>query len=393
MLNNFLLKSYLQEKSNELIIIRMLIGFGVAIFWVTPSLFLNSMGFSNSLIGYILAVTTFISLVISLISTISLEKYDEYKLFIFSLFTPFLFLFLLIFFPNISIYILFLIISAIFSTIRNNSFSIVFRDITKNSEYTKKESLMYSLLNVGWFIGPFIGGLLIDNYGFQETFALTIFFYFIALVLSLFLKIKLKKKKRVEIDFNLIKNIKFYLKQKELIKSYFITFSSSVWYVLIFTFVPLFIVENNLGGVWVGIFLSFTQFPLIFIQFKLNWFIKKFGLKKLLIYSYSYLSLVSLVLFFYSEIYFTIIVLSTTAFALSFIEPLREIYFFKNVNCINEEKTYPIFNTSFSLGSIFGKILLSYVLMILPNNYVYITISILMALTVLLAFNLKSYNN
>jgi predicted MFS family arabinose efflux permease len=391
MLNHVLLKKYLHEKSNDLIIIRMFLAFGTAIFWITPALFLKFHGFSDSLIGFILAITAFASLIISVVSTIILEKFNEYKLFLFSIFIPLVFLFILIFYPLISVYILFLVIATIFKTVRGNSFSIIFKDITKNRDFSRKESLMYSFLNIGWFVGPFMGGLLIENYGFVETFALAAFFYLIALSISLILKIKLKRKWRIGVDGDLIKNIKFYFHQKELIKAYLLSLSSSVWYVLIFIFVPLFIIEEGLGEAWVGIFIALTQFPLIFIQFKLNYFIQKFGMKKLIIYAYSYLSLLTLILFFYSEIYFTIIFLATSSLALGFIEPLREIYFFKNVRAVNEEKTYPIFYTSFSVGDILGKIILAGVLLILPKNFTYLAISILMALAIFISLSLKNH--
>ena len=391
MLNHVLLKKYLHEKSNDLIVIRMFLAFGTAIFWITPALFLKSKGFSDSSIGFIMAMSAAISLVISVASTIVLEKFNEYKLFLFSIFAPLIFLFILIFYPLVSVYVSFLVISAIFTTIRGNSFSIIFKDITKNGDFTRKESLMCSFLNIGWFIGPFMGGLLIENYGFVETFALAAFFYLIALFVSLILKIKLKNKERKRIDDNLLKNIKYYFRQKELIKAYLLALSGAVWYTLIFTFVPLFIVEANLGETWVGIFIALTQLPLIFIQFNLNYFIERQGMKKLLTYAYSYLALVALILFFYSEIYFTIALLATTALSLGFIEPLREIYFFKNVKNIDEEKTYPIFTTSFSVGNIFGKIILAGVLLILPKNFTYLTISILMALTIFVTLSLKNH--
>ena len=156
---------------------------------------------------------------------------------------------------------------------------------------------------------------------------------------------------------------------------------------------PLFLIGAGLSVVWVGIFIAATQLPLIFIQFKLNWFVKNIGMRKIMIYSFFYLMLVSLILFFYSEVYFAMIILMTTSFAIAFIEPLKEIYFFKNVTALEEEKTYPIFHTSFSTGEIFGKLLFAGVLLILPNSFLYLTMSLLMGLTMLMTFKLKNYNN
>ena len=391
MLNHILLKQYIHEKSNDLIAVRMFLAFGLSIFIITPALFLKAHGFSDSFIGFIMGGTALISLLISIISTVILERIDEYKIFLLSIFIPLVFLSTLVFYPSVSIFILFLIVSAISLTIRENSFSIIFKDITKKSIFTQKEGLLYCFLNIGWFIGPFLGGLMLENFGFVETFGLATIFYLIALVISLIIKIKLKKKDRKIIDSNILKNIKFFIKDRGLINSYFLGFSSSVWYVLIFTFMPLFLVGAGLSVIWVGIFIATAQLPLIIIQFKLDWFIKKIGMKKIMTYSFFYLMLVSFILFFYSEIYFAMAILVTTAIAMAFIEPIREIYFFKNVKTIDEEKTYPVFHTSFSTGQIFGRLLFAGVLLILPNSFLYLTMSLLMGLTVLLTFKLKNY--
>ena len=92
-------------------------------------------------------------------------------------------------------------------------------------------------------------------------------------------------------------------------------------------------------------------------------------------------------------IFFMMILLSTTAFALGFIEPLRDIYFFKNVTAIEEEKTYPVFNTSSSIGAILGRIIISCVLLILPKNYMFLIMAICMFVTVMVSLKLKEYYN
>ncbi|PLX20761.1 hypothetical protein C0584_04940 [Candidatus Parcubacteria bacterium] len=390
MLNESILHKFFHEKSNDLVVARMFLAFGYAIFCVTPALFLKSEGFSDSAIGFIMAGTSVLALVTSLYSTVVMEKINEYTLFLFSTFLPTVFLILLVIFPTFQVFILFLVMSSVFSTIRSNSFSILFKDITKNNEYTKKEGMMYSFLNIGWFIGPFLGGLLIENYSFAHTFALTSMFFSITFLISYSLKLKLRKKEHKVIDANIIQNIFSYFRNKDLIHAYFIAFSSAFWYVLIFTYLPLFIVDSGLGETWVGIFVALTQLPLIFIQLKLGYFVDKFDMKKILLVAYIYLFLVTLILFFFHEIYFSMILLISTALALGFIEPLREIFFFNNVKRVDEEKTFPVFRTSFSMGEILGKISISGVLLIFPFYYSYILMSFMMLGTVFLVSRIKT---
>lgn len=391
MLKHIALRKYLSDKSNDLILIWVFQAFGLATLNVTVSIFLKSQGLSNSLIGVITAATTLISLIISISSTIILEKVNEYKLFIATQAIPLIFLIVLVFIPRLEIFILFLVILSIFFAIGRNSFSIIFKDVTKISKYTKKETLLYSFSNIGWFLGPLIGGLVLNGHGFQKVFALSGAFFLMSLTITILTHLKLKNKKRKEIDYNILKNIKLFFSRKELIKSYFVSFSSQVWYSMIFVYVPLFIIESGLGNIWIGIFLALTQVPLIFVQLKLNSLIQKIGVRNILIGSYTYLGIAVASLFFVENTIIVMIIFFTTGIAMGMIEPLREIYFFKNVKKIEEEKTFPIYMTSADTGNIFGKIMVAGVLLFLPNKFAYVSISIIMLITAYMCLSLKNY--
>jgi len=391
MLENSYLKSYFNESSNELILIKVLLSFGTSILLVAPALFLKESGLSDSFIGFILGIIGLVSLLFSLFSTVILEQVDKYRVILISIFTYSLFLLLLIFYPKWYVFIIFFLVFNVFNVIQNNSFSIIFKDTVKKSELVQKESLMYSLRNVGWFIGPLLGGLLIESYGFVELFSLSFLFYLLVLFICLSSKIELKKKKYKTIDSNIIKNIIYYFNKKELIKSYYLGFICNFWYALIFIYFPLFIVNANLSKFWVGFFIASTQFPLIFVEFKLNWFIKKFGAKKLLITAFLYLSIITLYLFFYFDIIVAMFLLFTSAFFIAFIEPLREIYFFKNVREIEEEKTFPVFSTSANIGSIIGKLFFSLILLIFVQEYVFLFMSLFMLISIYIVFSFKDF--
>ena len=338
MLNKILLKNYLLDKSNDLILIKLFLSFGMAIISILPTLYLRHLGLSNSEIGLLMGGTLFLSILISMFTTAFLERINEYKIFVTSIIVPAICLVFILIFENLYFFIFYLILLSIFNTFKNNSFSIIFRDVTKKSEYSKKQGLMYALLNIGWFVGPLLAGLILENYSFFETFGLALMFITISIIISLAIKFDLKVKDRIIYDNNIIENFKYYIKRKKLNKAYLINFGSGIWYTLIFTFMPLYILDSGLGEAWVGIFISLTQLPLVLIQLKLGYFIEKFGTKNLMKYSYIYLIIVSILCFISPNVYTIMVLLMSTAVALGFIEPLRDIYFFKSVKSIDEEK-------------------------------------------------------
>ncbi|NQZ85313.1 MAG: MFS transporter [Nanoarchaeales archaeon] len=393
MLNKILLKNYLLDKSNDLILIKLFLSFGMAIISILPTLYLRHLGLSNSEIGLLMGGTLFLSILISMFTTAFLERINEYKIFVTSIIVPAICLVFILIFENLYFFIFYLILLSIFNTFKNNSFSIIFRDVTKKSEYSKKQGLMYALLNIGWFVGPLLAGLILENYSFFETFGLALMFITISIIISLAIKFDLKVKDRIIYDNNIIENFKYYIKRKKLNKAYLINFGSGIWYTLIFTFMPLYILDSGLGEAWVGIFISLTQLPLVLIQLKLGYFIEKFGTKNLMKYSYIYLIIVSILCFISPNVYTIMVLLMSTAVALGFIEPLRDIYFFKSVKSIDEEKTYPIFNTASPLGAVFGRLFLSYIVLLFAFEYIFLTMGILMLIFAGVCYTLKNYNN
>ena len=83
------------------------------------------------------------------------------------------------------------------------------------------------------------------------------------------------------------------------------------------------------------------------------------------------------------------ILLQDIELTIGIIEPLRQIYFFKNVKPIEEEKTFPIFFTSSPVGSLFGRFFFALILLLLPKNFLYLGISIFMGSMVMITLKLK----
>ena len=378
-------KVYNFSKINELLISCFVVSFSFAFLDFVGVLYLSHFGFKDIIIGYILVGFSIFSIVLNLVISPFLERFDEYKLYLSSLYILGL-LYLLVFFfsDNYILYLLIASLSIFTATLNDNSFGIVFRDISPKKSFEKNESLLYGVSNIAWFISPLVGGLILENYGFKIVFLIISLIFFFGAILSSFFKIK-DFKKREKLDINFLLNIKDYFKNKEISKAYLYCFVTSFHYSFIFVYVVLEI-EKNYGIFYSGLFFALTQLPLIFIQVKMNYFLKKFNIKNLIKYNLLLLSVVYILCFFINDFFIKIIVLLFSALSLSFLEPLRETYFFENTNKLDEEKFYPIFLTAFSIGGILSKIIISTILIFLSLNYIFFLIFLICAGTTYIAF-------
>ena len=277
--------------------------------------------------------------------------------------------------------------------LRSNIFSILFRDVTKKKEFTRKESIMYAILNIGWFAGPFMGGILLENYGYNFIFTTIILFMLCAFISGLLAKIRVKKNFDGRKDYNILSNIKGFYHNKDFVNSYIVSFSSNFWYSLIFAFMPLFIVANGFGASYVGFFIAATQLPLVFIQLRLDYFIKKFGSRKLVTTSYFVLTIVMLLMFLFPSVYLAFILFPFSAIFLGFLEPTREILFFKYAKSNEEEKYAPIYRSSFDISRLLGRFSIGIVLLVLPFKFAFLLVGIVMFLTFLRTFSIKNFYN
>jgi MFS family permease len=393
MMSSFFQKKFEFSQVNELIGSRIFstIGFGIAS--VCIPIFLKSFNLTTSEIGFISSLIVGIALIFSIFSTIIIEKFNMFILFKISLFVFTISFFGLSFTKYLPICIMILVFINLFDRIKTNSFSIIFRDSLRKRDITKMEYTLYSMQNIGWFLGPILGGLILENYGFNYAFLTVSFFFLISFIVTNLTKLKTKHKKREKIDLNIFSNLKFFVKKKKFLLSYLMTFGVGFWYSLIFIFMPLFMIDAGLSNLMVGLFISGVCLPLIIVQYKINWFIKKFGFKKCVQIPYFLLVLICVSIFFIQNIYGTIFLLILSAFSLAFLEPAGDIYLFKNAKILEEEKIFPIYRTSRGIGDISGKVILGSLLLFFPNFYLFLFMGICMGIVGLTCNKLKNFKN
>ena len=103
------------------------------------------------------------------------------------------------------------------------------------------------------------------------------------------------------------------------------------------------------------------------------------------IIGYFGLAILCFVLFFTEGIMLELVLIIIGSIFISFVEPIKEIFFFRQVNALEEEQYYSLFNTSGAVGSFLGKFSIAGVLLFLPSNFAYFVTGIFMVLFALVA--------
>jgi MFS family permease len=333
----------------ELLTSRLVENFGFAIMSGVWSILLFREGLTDGEIGVVRGLAVILTLLTSLLLPRLLEKYDESILYPLSLTLAGVMAFLAGAPSVILITIAFLSVRLL-NSVKQSSFSVMFRDsFRKVTDYTMAQGVLSGLMSFAWLIGPFAGGFIMDK--FDPVGAMYVSGSFLILA-SLIAAIKRVPHitKQVRSDLNPIANIRFFTRIRGLKVSYMMKSGIDVWWAFIFTFLPLFMLENSYSLFEIGLVLGLTQLPLVLGEFVTLKSLNTFSFKTIFSGCYLYLLLISLLAFSFTQSSVVIAVLIAGSVALSFLEPLCEVFFFSLTTKGEEERAYPIFNTSSSFG-------------------------------------------
>lgn len=354
------------------------------------SLYIKEFVDTSSQVGFVSALLAVVAFVSYFIFVPLIENFPKKKLYFYCLFLTILFYISFYFINNFSFFILVAFVFTIVATLRITSLGIIIRNISKDRNLSRNEGLIYTFLNSGWIIGPLIAGYLSVAYGIKSVFLLSAFFASIALYLFYSANFRFKEMNSKKVH-NFSENFKDYCKSKNRIYSYLIRAGVSFWWVLIYVFIPLYIVDNGLSNILVGYFLFAIPIPLILVEYKFSKFAGKYGFKKLFKIGFLSVAIISLACFFVQSIYFVLGLLILASFGMALLEPTTEAYFFHTVKKEDEARFYGPYNTSGDSGNFFAKIFASFVLAFLSFKFIFILFSVMMFLFFVLSFRMQEF--
>ncbi len=331
----------------------------------------------DAYIGFFSGALTIISLISLFLIIPIIEKGQKEKLYITALCMIITSYILFSFIKSFYLFIIFSILLTLAANLRISSFGIIVRDSSKKRLLAKNEGIIYTFFNTGWFIGPLLAGFLALKYGNKGVFRLAALLVILALILFLQFGIKdhnIKKKA----DINVWKNFRDFFKDKKRTISYFLGGGISFWWVLIYLFVPIYIINSGHNVLWVSTFLFAVVIPNILFTYPAGYLANKIGFRKIFLVGFLILSSASFLCFLVNDLLVVLIILIVAGIGTALVESTSESYFFDISKGKEPYRFYSAYNTTIDVSHFVAKILPSALLLILPFKYIFLTFSIFM---------------
>ena len=352
------------------------------------ALYIDSFVHSDVLTGLVSGLLTFVSIVSYFLLIPLVERSDKGKLHAISLVLIALSYFVLTFNKSFLFFLFISIAVTIVYTIRISTFGIIVKDKSKKGKLAENEGFIYTFLNIGWLIGPLLAGYIANLYGVEPIFFLGGVTAFAAFLLFKYWKIKDSHiKKRV--DCNLIRNFIDFFKDRRRVLAYLIDGGSATWWVLIYLYMPLFIIDKGLNELWVGYFLFGVALPLIILEYPFSKITGKYGFKRAFKIGFISLAVFSIACYFISNIFLIILALVMASFGMAFLEPMTEAYFLTLLKGDEASRFYGPFNTTRDVNQFISKILASLMLIFLPFKSIFLLFGAIMVLIFFLVFKIE----
>lgn len=349
------------------------------------------------LIGFISAGLTVLALLSYFIFIPFVEKNKKSKIYILTLILMAATFILFAINRDFYIFTLLAVVFTVLITLRITSFGIIVKDRCREKQLPRNEGLMYTFLNIAWVVGPLMSGYISERFGINIIFLLSAILILIAAFVFRISRIKDSHiKKRT--DKNIIKNFLEFFEDRGRIQAYIMGASVGLWWILVYLFMPLYIITNNLDTLWVGIFLFAVAVPLIIFEFPFSKFSARMGFKKVFRIGFIILLGISLACFTISNISVIEPILRTkivlglfvlASIGMALLEPTSEAYFFEVTEDSEESRFYGPYNTTLEVSHFIGKISVSVLLIFAAFKYVFLLYAFFMLIFVLLSFKIK----
>ena len=317
-----------------------------------------------------------------------IEKRNKSKLFSVSLI--FVGISFLIFFlsRNFVLFVLSSIILTVFTSLRINSFGIIVRDRSSSKNISRNEGLMYTFFNIAWLIGPLLAGYIAQAFGVYLIFLFSAIFIAVGLLLFKFSNINdanISKKA----EYGIVKNFVSFFKNKRLRNAYIVGGGVNFWLILIYLYMPLYILQKGLNDIWIGYFLFGITVPVVLFEYFFSKLAGKIGFKKIFKVGFFILFASALACFFIESIYVAMLILVFASIGIAMLEPTTEAYFFEVLRSKEEEnKFYGPYNTTIDASHFVGKLLAGVLFLFLPFRFVFVFFAFFMFLYFLFCFKL-----
>lgn len=355
----------------KLSIVGMLTAFSAATMNTIWAIYLDSFLNSEVLVGLFSTFLTVVAIIANFAFIPVIEKADKAKLYASSLLL-FVF-FYLIFSVNNSFIVLAIVavLMTLFLSLRISSFGILVRDASSQQGLSRNEGLVYTFANIAFVLGPLIAGFVAAQYGIRWVFVVSAATLFIGFLFFKFSKIQGDGGKK-RLDKNIYRNFIDFFKDKDRVISYFIGSGITSWWILIYLFMPLYMIRNGFSELAIGYFLFAIAVPLIIFEYIFSKAAGKIGFRKIFKIGYFSVALIAAVCFFLTDMYAIMGLLVLASIGIAMLEPTTEAYFFDILKGKERYRFYSPYGTAIDFGNLVAKISGSVLLIFLPFKFIFL---------------------
>ncbi|MFA6305683.1 MAG: MFS transporter [Candidatus Gracilibacteria bacterium] len=259
--------------------------------------------------------------------------------------------------------------------------SLFVRDFSNSKNFGEEEGKYFKFQNIGYLIGPLLGGFLASQFGYEIVFILAagtilggfVYFYNHHVIKESMAIINMKKESTIK----LIDNVKNYFSDPNRTKAYFISFSLTTWFMVKRLYLPLYIMASGYLSSVTGIVFSLGIIPFILLEEKVGKYADKKGIRLPISVGFFIIAGALLLTFIspFPILNFIIIILASIGAA--FIEPVQEYFLLKNTPKEQEEDLFGIYSTSAITAAFFAPIIGALILAVLPFKFIFLVFAVL----------------
>lgn len=291
------------------------------------------------------------------------KKYGRAKTFSFFLFLEFFSLFGAFLFSSMGLGTVFVMVSLLASPLMWVGLDILIENFSKNKITGAIRGKNLSIMNLGWFLAPFLASVLIQDAGYGMVYLAGSFFIVVILVVLAFnMDFGKNNYKR---DISISKMLRIIKNRPEISRIYYISFVLEFFYAAMIIYMPIYLLQQGFDWGQIGKIFTVMLIPFFLVQYPIGVLAdKKSGEKEFLFLSLLVMSGFTLLLYFLSgaNIIFWMAVLFMTRVGAAIVEVLRDSYFYKQIGP-KDVSIIDFFRTSRSFAYIFVSLIFGFLVL------------------------------
>ncbi|MBW3005136.1 MFS transporter [Candidatus Woesearchaeota archaeon] len=385
---------HMQPKGKLFAWLALTVGLGNAAFWTIFPLIIDDTIKSETLVGIFFTAIALIGLVVTFLSPIVLKRVSRIYLTQLSLLAIIGLLFLFTFANQILHFYFIESLRSIFALFVGLVLALFVRDFATERELGAAEGRYYLYANVGWFVGPLIGGFLGDYVSRNSVFLFSAFMYLITFIIFQynyrtqheFLEHVVEKDSFTGI---VKKNLFDFFKAPEMWKVFMVGTGLSFWWVIHEIYFPIYISLLGYSDKVVGIVLAGGIVPLILFEKFVGNLADKHGMRPFLALGFLLLGCITIVFSVTPVISVVLFLMAVVNVGSAFIEPLQDAYLFKAAKRKDEDRFYGIFKMSYPIANVVAPLIAAGLIFIGGFNGLWYGTAVIMFIFAAISFTAK----